>query len=72
MTNAINVHVFGTHFSFKQFSPQRAGLTEYLQKHCVQDLTDLDSFVEELSTPPVKLYYPEPFVASPSFIHEDL
>jgi hypothetical protein len=24
------------------------------------------------STPDVKLYYPEPFVASPSFVHEDL
>ena len=25
-----------------------------------------------LSTPNVKLYYPEPFIASPSFAHEDL
>ena len=24
------------------------------------------------STPDVKLYYPEPFVASPSFVHEEL
>jgi hypothetical protein len=24
------------------------------------------------STPEVKLYYPEPFVASPSFVHEEL
>jgi hypothetical protein len=24
------------------------------------------------STPDVKLYYPEPFIASPSFVHEDL
>jgi len=27
---------------------------------------------ESLSTPDFKLYYPEPFIASPSFVHEDL
>ena len=27
---------------------------------------------DALSTPDVKLYYPEPFIASPSFAHEDL
>jgi len=27
---------------------------------------------EILSTPNTKLYYPEPFVATPSFAHEDL
>ena len=27
-------------------------------------------FIE--STPDVKLYYPEPFIASPSFVHEEL
>lgn len=27
---------------------------------------------ETLSTPDFKLYYPEPFIASPSFVHEDL
>ena len=27
---------------------------------------------DDLSTPDVKLYYPEPFVASPSFVHEDV
>jgi hypothetical protein len=27
---------------------------------------------ETLSTPDFKLYYPEPFIASPSFLYEDL
>jgi hypothetical protein len=27
---------------------------------------------ETLSTPDFKLYYPEPFIASPSFVHEDI
>lgn len=27
---------------------------------------------QELSTPDVKLYYPEPFIASPSFSHEEI
>ena len=31
-----------------------------------------NSLSEQLSTPDFKLYYPEPYVASPSFVHEDL
>lgn len=31
-----------------------------------------NSLYEHLHLPEVKLYYPEPFVASPSFQHEDL
>jgi hypothetical protein len=27
---------------------------------------------EILSTPETKIFYPEPFIASPSFVHEDL
>lgn len=27
---------------------------------------------QELSTPDTKLYYPEPFIASPSFSHEEI
>ena len=27
---------------------------------------------EALSTPDLKIFYPEPFIASPSFVHEDL
>jgi hypothetical protein len=33
---------------------------------------DDTNFVEQVSTPFVKLYYPEPFIASPSFVHEEL
>ena len=34
---------------------------------------DIDgSLYNSLSTPNVKLYYPEPFIASPSFAHEDI
>jgi hypothetical protein len=39
------------------------------------DLSGLDideTVYEVLSTPDTKIYYPEPFVASPSFVHEDL
>jgi heme/copper-type cytochrome/quinol oxidase subunit 2 len=28
--------------------------------------------IDDLSTPDTKLHYPEPFIASPSFVHEDL
>jgi hypothetical protein len=30
------------------------------------------NLIEEVSTPFVKLYYPEPFIASPSFVHEEV
>ena len=30
-----------------------------------------NSLYAHLSLPPVKLYYPEPFVASPTFVHEE-
>jgi hypothetical protein len=34
---------------------------------------DIDgSLYSSLSTPNVKLYYPEPFIATPSFMHEDI
>ena len=33
---------------------------------------DDGTLYDDLSTPDVKLYYPEPFVASPSFVHEDV
>jgi len=35
-------------------------------------IEDDGSLVDELSTPDTKLYYPEPFIASPSFVHDDL
>jgi hypothetical protein len=28
--------------------------------------------LQNLSTPDFKLYYPEPFIASPSFVHEEV
>jgi hypothetical protein len=31
-----------------------------------------NSLYENLSTPDFKLHYPEPFIASPSFVHEEL
>jgi hypothetical protein len=32
-----------------------------------------EEYLQEVeSTPDVKLYYPEPFIASPSFVHEEL
>ena len=33
---------------------------------------DDGSLYDDLSTPDVKLFYPEPFIASPSFVHEDV
>ena len=39
------------------------------------ELSNLESdegVFETLSTPDLKIFYPEPFVASPSFVHEDL
>jgi hypothetical protein len=39
------------------------------------DLLNLDNHpysAENLSIPDVKLYYPEPFIASPSFVHDDI
>jgi len=33
--------------------------------------TENNLIYETLSTPDFKLYYPEPYIASPSFIHED-
>jgi hypothetical protein len=35
-------------------------------------MEDDGSMMDDLSTPDTKLHYPEPFIASPSFVHEDL
>jgi hypothetical protein len=35
-------------------------------------MEDDGSMIDDLSTPDTKLHYPEPFIASPSFVHEDL
>jgi hypothetical protein len=31
-----------------------------------------ENLIEQVSAPFVKLYYPEPFIASPSFVHEEV
>jgi hypothetical protein len=30
------------------------------------------STIQDIATPDCKLYYPEPFIASPSFVHEEI
>lgn len=35
-------------------------------------IADERNLIEEVSAPFVKLYYPEPFIASPSFVHEEV
>ena len=45
---------------------------EILERFEFHSIEDDGSLVEAMSTPDVKLYYPEPFIASPSFVHEDL
>ena len=49
--------------------PEYGSIIEMLEFHSIEDD---GSLTEALSTPDVKLYYPEPFIASPSFVHEDL
>jgi hypothetical protein len=39
------------------------------------ELSNLESdegVFEALSTPDLKIFYPEPFIASPSFVHNDI
>jgi hypothetical protein len=42
----------------------------------LQVLYDEDAFnvspIQDIATPDCKLYYPEPFIASPSFTHEEI
>jgi len=49
--------------------PEYAHVLERLEFYSIEDD---GSLVEKLSTPIAKLNYPEPFIASPSFVHEDL
>jgi len=49
--------------------PEYSNILERFEFHNIEDD---GSLTEALSTPDVKLYYPEPFIASPSFVHEDL
>jgi len=54
-------------------------LTEFFPEKVMHfenfELSNLESdegVFEALSTPDLKIFYPEPFIASPSFVHEDL
>jgi hypothetical protein len=38
----------------------------------LSNLENDEGVFEALSTPDLKIFYPEPFIASPSFVHEDL
>jgi len=38
----------------------------------LSNLEPEEGVFEALSTPDLKIFYPEPFIASPSFVHEDL
>jgi hypothetical protein len=47
-------------------------LSDLITDYEVSVMEDDGSLADQLSTPDTKLYYPEPFIASPSFVHEDL
>ena len=47
-------------------------LYELITDYEVSVVEDDGSLADQLATPDTKLYYPEPFIASPSFVHEDL
>jgi hypothetical protein len=47
-------------------------LHDLITDYEVSVIEDDGSLADQLATPDTKLYYPEPFIASPSFVHEDL
>jgi hypothetical protein len=51
------------------FFPERAIQFENFE---LSNLEFDENVFEVLSTPDSKIFYPEPFIASPSFVHEDL
>jgi hypothetical protein len=55
--------------NLSEFFPERAIHFENFELSTLE--TDEGVF-EALSTPDLKIFYPEPFIASPSFVHEDL
>ena len=65
---ALSVAKSDADLMFKVF-PEYANIIERFEFHNIEDD---GSLTEALSTPDVKLYYPEPFIASPSYIHTDL
>jgi hypothetical protein len=58
--------------TFPGFKELRKELQDNFNKqHGIKDENDLINFYNNSSTN-IKLYYPEPFIASPTEIHEDL
>jgi hypothetical protein len=55
--------------SLTEFFPERSIFFENLE---LSSLESDEGVFEALSTPDLKIFYPEPFIASPSFVHEDL
>jgi hypothetical protein len=49
--------------------PEKSMQFEYFEFSSSE--SDMSTY-EVLSTPETKIFYPEPFIASPSFVHEDL
>jgi hypothetical protein len=52
-----------------EFFPERVLHFENFE---ISNLEPDEGVFEALSTPDLKIFYPEPFIASPSFVHEDL
>jgi hypothetical protein len=52
-----------------EFFPERVAHFENFE---LSNLEPDEGVFEALSTPDLKIFYPEPFIASPSFVHEDL
>jgi hypothetical protein len=55
--------------SLTEFFPER---TMHFENFELSTLESDEGIFEALSTPDQTHFYPEPFIASPSFVHEDL
>jgi len=55
--------------SLSNFFPER---TIHFENFELPNLDLEDGVFETLSTPDLKIFYPEPYIAAPSFVHEDL
>ena len=55
--------------SLTEFFPEKVMHFENFE---LSSLQPDEGVFEALSTPDLKIFYPEPFIASPSFVHEDL
>lgn len=69
-TNIVNIcNVKNDVVGLLDFIPQYA---DEIQAFDLDALEADTSLLDEITTPDTKMYYPEPFIASPSFVHEDL